>query len=204
MSEKGKYHHGNLKAELLEKAESVLISEGIRGLSLRTLARQLGVSEAAPYKHFSNKEQLLEALATEGFLRLRNHIDQAVNQEEKRPLTERLALGYVRFALAHPNLFRLMFGHEISHSLPSPARREAEKGSYQPMRNAISIILAERRNSLLQTEETALGAWSLVHGVATLMIDGKIAIPDDPESCDNKIVALCQSFIIGLYLSPAQ
>src|SRR6266850_4711197 len=102
MSTSSAYHHGDLRAALLQTAGKVLEKEGLGELSLRELARRAGVSHNAPYRHFPDRDSLLAALAAEGFALLEN---------EMRGLGAR-AMGevYIRFALQHPQRFRLMFG----------------------------------------------------------------------------------------------
>lgn len=106
----GSYHHGNLRAALLERAEAVLAESGVDGLSLRALARDLGVSHAAPSRHFRDRQALLDALAVSGFTRLNERLRTAA--ESPGPVAARLAeLGraYVDFAVTHAPLLNLMF-----------------------------------------------------------------------------------------------
>jgi len=105
------YHHGELRESLLEAAEALLEQDGPAGLSLRKVGRQLGVTPGAPYRHFEDKDALLAALATEGFRKLRAAM--LATQEGAADGQERLrraGVGYLQFASAHPELFRLMFG----------------------------------------------------------------------------------------------
>ena len=95
------YHHGDLPAALLEAALGLL--EDDQAFSLRAVARRAGVSPTAPYRHYADKEALLAALATDGFAQLAGHLEAAAE------LTD-MAVAYVAFALAHPGLFRLMYG----------------------------------------------------------------------------------------------
>src|SRR6478672_7153397 len=96
------YHHGNLRPALLRAATKTLEKEGVGALSLRDLARRAGVSHNAPYRHFPDRESLLAALAADGFEKL----GQAMRGQGGKEMGE----AYVRFALEHPQLFRLMFG----------------------------------------------------------------------------------------------
>src|SRR2546423_10801996 len=96
------YHHGDLPAALLRAAGRVLEQKGIGALSLRDAARRAGVSHNAPYRHFADREALLGALAAEGFALLAKRLRGQRGPE--------LGMAYVRFALEHPQRFRLMFG----------------------------------------------------------------------------------------------
>src|SRR5690606_17147113 len=101
------YHHGNLPAALVDAALEVLESEGIEALTLRELARRVGVTHAAPYRHFKDKAALLAALAAEGFARL----SRAVEARRGEGIAG-AAEAYLRFAADHPAHFRLMFAPE--------------------------------------------------------------------------------------------
>ncbi|MEV0037389.1 TetR/AcrR family transcriptional regulator [Streptomyces sp. NPDC050804] len=109
------YHHGDLRTALLRQAERTLEEHGADGLSLRELARDVGVSHGAPRRHFSDKRALLDALAEEGYERLGRRLDAALNDSEGElgDLTERLVLFaqiYVEFAVEHRALLGLMHG----------------------------------------------------------------------------------------------
>src|SRR4051812_36803257 len=96
------YHHGNLRPALLRAASKTLEKEGAGALSLRDLARRAGVSHNAPYRHFRDRDSLLAAIATEGFRQLGDALRGRAGKE--------MGAAYVRFALEHPQQFRLMFG----------------------------------------------------------------------------------------------
>ena len=113
------YHHGDLRAALLEGAERALAEQGPDALSLRDLARRAGVSHAAPGRHFRDKNHLLDTLALTGFERLDTRMREAV--EVPGPLRERLlalARGYVGFALDHPALLELMYARKHAPDPP--------------------------------------------------------------------------------------
>jgi len=170
------YHHGNLRLALLEKAKQHLIENGPDKISLRALARDVGVSQTAPYRHFPDKTTLLAALAAEGFKQLNEASQRA---DDHGPIvTERLAKtgrAYVQFALDNPELYRLMFGPLI------PAENEFKELNDYGARAYESIVLlvTEGIKAKEFTEGDPLilanSAWSLVHGVASLMIDNRFA-----------------------------
>src|SRR3954469_7363368 len=106
------YHHGDLRAALVKAGAELVARRGDAALSLRAVARKVGVSHAAPYHHFDGKESLLDAIAASGFEKLDAALEGALRPLEGRPPLERFhALGpaYARFAVAEPSLFRLMF-----------------------------------------------------------------------------------------------
>jgi AcrR family transcriptional regulator len=153
------YHHGDLRAALLQAAGEILEKEGLAALSLREAARQAGVSHNAPYRHFPDRDSLLAALAAEGFGLLKAELDQ-------RPEGS-MGLGYVEFALAHPQRFRLMFGGQL-RSGDYPELRAAGEESYNKLQKAFDSLGSD-------APLAAAAAWSLVHGLAHLILDGHFA-----------------------------
>lgn len=173
MDKKGAYHHGDLKAGLVASAREILEEEGLAALGLRAVARRAGVSAAAPYHHFADKVALLNEVAASGFADLAA-MQRAKMDEEKRPEKRLAILGvcYVRFACEHPALFRLMFGlgaidGEVSENL----KREAD-GSFMLLQEACVAVLSQSKRAV-PPPLMILSAWSLVHGLSHLMIDGK-------------------------------
>ncbi|MFI6868917.1 TetR/AcrR family transcriptional regulator [Nocardia sp. NPDC050406] len=119
MSIRSRYHHGDLRSALLERAEATLRKVGVDGLSLRQLARDIGVSHAAPSRHFRDKQALLDELAASGFERLGQRFAEAATAEG--PVTERLygmARAYLRFAMDNPELLALMFTRKQRSTSP--------------------------------------------------------------------------------------
>lgn len=152
------YHHGDLRPALLRAAARALEEEGPAALSLRELARRAGVSHNAPYRHFAGREALLAALAVDGFGRL----GEALAGASRRDMGE----AYVRFAIEHPQLFRLMFGGHLSFSRHGDLARAAAS----PYRALVDAFRAEP--SIADPEKAAAAAWSLVHGLSHLLLDG--------------------------------
>lgn len=169
------YHHGNLKEVLLDKAQILLIEKGVKGLSIRAVAKMAEVSEAAPYSHFKNKNELLEALALAGYRKLSDSLHQATKLNDFTRM-ERLAIGYVNFALENVELFRLMFGLALSEFEFSEHYKQVSQQSYRPMQAEVARLL-ERSSSSLTEDEAVAAAWSIVHGLSMLIIDKKLALP---------------------------
>src|ERR1700712_507777 len=103
------YHHGGLRSALLTRAERTLQTAGVDGLSLRELAREVGVSHGAPRRHFRDKAALLDALATDGFVRLQRALEDAAGERTFVENLTEVAVAYVRFATDNPALLDLMF-----------------------------------------------------------------------------------------------
>ena len=155
------YHHGDLRTAVLRSAAKLLEKEGLAALSLREVARRAGVSHNAPYRHFPDRDALLAALAAEGFERLAEALQANAGRD--------MGAAYVRFALDQPQRFRLMFGGLLRlERHPELARASAEAHG--------ALVAAMRAQKEIQDPETAAAAaWSLVHGLAHLLLDGHFA-----------------------------
>jgi AcrR family transcriptional regulator len=160
------YHHGDLPAALLRAAGQLLEKEGVERLTLRSLARRTGVSHAAPYRHFRDRDALLAALATEGFGMLGRAQREAADAGGLRAMGE----AYVRFALAHPQRFRLMFGGQLKIAR-HPALREIAAKTFE----ALSGALAARVGDPPGARDASIAAWALVHGLAQLLLGDRVA-----------------------------
>ena len=159
------YHHGDLRAAILQAAGEILEKEGLDAVTLREVARRAGVSHNAPSRHFPERETLLAALAGEGFMKLREFQGLAAGKSGARGLGE----AYVRFALEHPQRFRLMFGGRIAVT-SHPALKEAALMTF----NAVADVMAASVPGPA-ARDAAVAAWSLVHGLAMLLLDDRIA-----------------------------
>lgn len=170
------YHHGSLREALLQAAERILEREGINGLTLRAAAREAGVSHAAPKNHFGDLSGLLSELAAVGFERF--VATMQVNVRDIDPPGARMASigrGYVAFARAHPGLFLLMFRSERL-DMSRPALRAAVDASARVLSGAVGESRGEKVESTLTLPQAAsiIAAWSLVHGFAMLLLDGRL------------------------------
>ncbi|MGE3652148.1 MAG: TetR/AcrR family transcriptional regulator [Reyranellaceae bacterium] len=163
-----RYHHGDLRAALLREAGRVLASAGPEALSLRELARALGVSHNAPYKHFANRDALLAALATEGFRELTADGQEAAANAAPGETRRARALAYIRFALHRPAVFKLMFSRDVSGRAHAELGEAARTGFFA-LRQAVAGDATDRA-----ANDTALAAWAFVHGIAHLLVDRQI------------------------------
>lgn len=170
---KFKYHHGNLRDALLSAAVDILEKDGVEGLSLRALAKATGVTQAAPYSHFADKDELLAAVAENGFQRLAFQMaDDATGAPSTEARIEKLIASYIRFAQAHKALFQVMFGRELADLKKFPTLAMTAGKSY----SLISSALARRTQADVDTRFLTVTIWSLCHGLTTLIIDDKIDI----------------------------
>jgi len=158
------YHHGDLRTEILRAAGNIVEAQGGAGLSLREAARRAGVSHNAPYRHFADRDALLAALAAEGFAALDRALALAAAQGPRAR-----GEAYVRFALEHPQRFRLMFDGTLRLDA-HPALREAAARTYQGLVRAFEPLAGAQG-----APTAAAAAWALVHGLAQLLLDGHFA-----------------------------
>lgn len=171
----GSFHHGDLRWALLQAASRLLEREGALGVGLRAAARLAGVSQTAPYRHFADRESILAALAEQGLRELGDRMAEAArSQPDPVSALRAIAETYVVSAAEHPHLFRLMFGPEVADKERYPAVRDAGMRAYQLLVDTIAA--AQRAGAVRpgEREEIALGHWSMVHGVASLIVDGRL------------------------------
>ena len=161
------YRHGNLKEELLREALAVLALSGGSAVSLRALARRLGVSSGAPYRHYPDRETLLRALVRRGFTDLAVAAARADAGAAPGAAIAAQAIAYVRFARGNPALLRLMFGALRFDPAVAPTAEAAFEVLAGRMRR-------DRPDDPL-LESRLLAAWSLMHGLAMLSVDGQIS-----------------------------
>lgn len=168
---KFKYHHGNLREALIAAALDILQNDGIDQLSLRNLARATGVTQAAPYSHFRDKDELLAAVAESGFQQLALQMaEDAAGLRDARARIEKLMGSYLRFARENTPLFRLMFGRELSDMKKFPTLAMTAGKSYA----LISAALSARASQEVETRFLTVAVWSLCQGLADLIVSGKI------------------------------
>lgn len=160
----------------------MLETEGAAGLGLRELARMVGVSAAAPYRHFDSKTSLLEALAITGYQRFSMAMRAAEQESAQAQRLGAMGQAYVRFALANPSLFRLMFSPELKRD-NRPGLKMAADAAFDTLR-AVTAALPEGEKRI-----AALRAWAQVHGLAVLLLDGQIALREG-EDVDGLIAAI--------------
>ncbi|QOZ08612.1 TetR/AcrR family transcriptional regulator [Bradyrhizobium sp. CCBAU 51765] len=171
------YHHGALREALLKAAERVLERDGLGGLTLRAVAREAGVSHAAPTHHFGDLTGLLSELAAVGFRQFNAAMASACD-DATTPLERALARpkAYVVYAQAHPGMYGIMFRTErLDYSRPS--LHEAAEASFAGLANAIGMMRQEQisEDALTLTQGAAIArAWSMVHGFTMLLLDGRL------------------------------
>jgi AcrR family transcriptional regulator len=186
------YHHGNLRSALLAAAERTLRERGVHELSLRELAREIGVSHGAPRRHFPDRQALLDGLAESGFERLGAELRAAADRagDEFQPRLEATAAAYIRFATADPALLDLMFA---SKQRMQPSLHGAMERAFSVL---IELILQGQAIGQLQPgdpERVGLVLFSTVQGIAALLTAGMIT----PEQLDELTTDAIAHFLRG-------
>lgn len=193
------YHHGDLRRSLLDAALDLVASKGAHGLSIREAAQMAGVSAGAPYRHFPSKDFLLAALAADGYRVLGDRLQRA-REHDRGDFSRQVraaAQAYLQVALDHPERFRLMFGGYF----PSPADYPDLLDACEATETILFEMLREGQEagavSALPVAQLATVTHAFIHGLASLLIEGQLAIP--PETpLDAWFAPLFDAFWKGL------
>jgi len=197
-SAKAAYHHGDLRRALIESALSLMAEKSAASLSLREVARRAGVSHAAPYRHFADKDALLAAVAEEGFCVFGRQLAAAAAAVED-PLARLKAIGiaYVHYALAHPIHYRVMFGSYDVTASGTPTLVEASQRSYDVLLQAIRAAQSADVVRPGEPQILSMAAWSLTHGLAMLLLENCVP-QQDTASTEALIASVVDVMSVGL------
>lgn len=193
---KATYHHGDLRRALLDATLGLVDQHGPQGFTLRAAARAAGVTPSATYHHFKDKDDLLTAVAEDGFDDFRKALEAAAQKPapSARERSRNVGVAYVLFATQHPTLFRVMVGFGVQaymrqgHVLPSAV------ATYELVREALVQGLRSRPTEKI-SEAEVLGWWSVVHGLAFLAIDGHLG---DMSSSPRRVEVVVRAVISAL------
>jgi AcrR family transcriptional regulator len=172
-----KYHHGDLENALIRAGIEILSKEGIDGLTLRKVAKRVGVSYAAPYAHFKDRQALIAAISTEGFKQLYNDLEAAVSAHAGDPRQQLVegAWAYVQFAMDNTAIFKIMFSGVLEKEKDYPSFVEISRRTFE---RVVEIVRACQDAGVLRSappELMAVSVWGQVHGVISLMLEGQIS-----------------------------
>ncbi|GAB3383377.1 TetR/AcrR family transcriptional regulator [Azotobacter armeniacus] len=193
-----RYHHGDLKAALIHAADEILAEQGVEGFSLREAARRAGVSSAAPAYHFGSAAGLLSEVAVLGFVGLAKHLDVGAARSAPAQRLRMQGIGYVRFALTYPGRFHLMFRRDLL-SEDHSALQEAGERTLMQLEDSIRAIRSIPEDQPLDAEARAalLATWSMVHGFAHLVLDGKLAHMHAGATADNLLESVLPKMLLS-------
>ncbi len=170
------YHHGNLREAILSESMSWIKKKGVESLSLREIAKKLGVTHSAPNKHFAKKEELLASLIEAGFIQFKKALLEGKKDMDKHPREAFIAMGksYLRFANENPEMYRLMFSNNIEDMTNYPACEKAGLESFDVLLS--SVITLQERGLLRDGDPKSIAflIWSFTHGYVMLVQDGRL------------------------------
>lgn len=185
MTSTSNYHHGNLRQALLDEAIKEIREHGVDKLSLRALARSLGVSQTAPYRHFNDKNALLAELAANAFNELADSVKQQIDTQHCALInTQAAGHAYLNYGINNPEKYRLMFGINIEHREQYDHLVVAGNGAFELLANLINQ--GQHSGVFIKGDAGLLAStcWSNLHGFVLLSIDGLFArreLPASPE-----------------------
>jgi AcrR family transcriptional regulator len=187
----------DLRAQVLEASVALIAEQGLGGLSMREVARRAGVSHQAPYHHFADKAAIVAALVERGFERFANRLETAANVGTAAHRLERVGNAYVAFALDEPVYFRLMFRPELTDLERFPAAGAAGARAFAVLQR---LVDEEAGGRMRPTTKEAMVSmhWALVHGLATLLLDGPLGAQfPDAASRDRHVAKVLRLFADG-------
>ena len=184
------YHHGDLAQQLIDLAIREISESGTEKLSLRSIAREAGVSQTAPYRHFPTKNCLLAAIATQGFNQLRNSLEQEVAAAaDLEDAFIRIGVAYVRFARSHSTEYHLMFGGVLADFSEYEMLQTASMECFNVLKSVLEALKATRGLEIGLAHFTG-AVWSVVHGLSSLQINLENSDPETSLSPRSAIKAL--------------
>ena len=160
------YHHGNLKQELIDCACKLCERDGYTKLSIRTLAKESGVSQTAPYRHFETKEALYASVATDGFKKLHRACYIDINKKVKKKNLVEKGCKYIEFGLNNANTYDLMFGTAVGDFSNYPELLESANSTYENMKSAFSKLANEDDEAIAFK---CITLWSMIHGLVGIL-----------------------------------
>jgi len=200
LNQKTNYHHGNVREELLNAGLIHLENNDAESLSFREMARQIGVSANAVYRHFESKDSFLAALAAKGFQQLQEEQSQTLQGGSSQHEAFKLfGLAYINFAKNNRNLFALMFNPDLQKN-EALELKEAADSTYNQLHKLTASILDVGDNDA-QAELLAMLSFSLVHGLSHLLLEGRLA---ESEEKANNLVLLVMNYATSLLASSAE
>ena len=183
----GQYHHGDLRRALIEEALRTIQTDGVEHLTLRAVGERLGVSRTALYRHFSDKQALLAVVGREGFRLLRLALTAAFEGHGRgREGFEAMGVAYVRFAVAHSSHYRVMFGRFIESCSRDAEFVQEAAAAFQVL---VDSLVEQQQAGLVRLDDPVTLArfiWSIVHGIAMLVIDGQLRGADEHGEALNQ------------------
>jgi AcrR family transcriptional regulator len=177
------YHHGDLRAALLDTARDVLETAPPDAITLKSLAERLGVTQSAPYRHFETREAVLAAVAADGFSRFREMIIAARTEAPEAERFERACLAYLAFGRANRGVYKLMFASKIVPTSRSGALGDAANSAFE-------LLMGSTANHAIadQAHSVAMWVWSTLHGLVMLEADDLMKGSENPAATSAAVI----------------
>lgn len=195
LSQSIKYHHGNLKAELVSAALALLDEQGIEGVGIRQIARRVGVAHSAPANHFKNKQALFTALATQCFADLNCLLDEQVSPAlDLSAAVHGICQCLLNYALTSPHRYSLMWRKDCVDT----QNAELDAAMETVYQKLLSVLASHTQAKQVDIESQAIAIWSLIHGYVSLRLDGSLGKGQDDITGSDRSNAIVSVLLEGL------
>ncbi|HEY0969572.1 MAG TPA: TetR/AcrR family transcriptional regulator [Gemmatimonadales bacterium] len=197
------YHHGDLRTTLIRCGLALLRAEGPEALTLRGVAREAGVSQTAPYRHFTDRRALAAAIAAEGFRGLGAAMGRAMQRHDGHEAFRQVAFAYIRYAHQHAAEYRIMFGSELAHRADLPELAAASRSVLELVTAGIERLQAAGLVGAGDARALATSTWAMLHGLVMLSLDAQTGgSGHPPEQLDPLIETAIHLLLFGMAPEP--
>lgn len=186
------YHHGDLRAALIASARHILEKARPEEITLKSLALRLGVSQPAPYRHFTNRDALLAAVAADGFERFRDTLVAARDEARENEAFLQSCLAYLKFARANRGVYRLMFASQLLREADDEALDRASSAAFDFLVEGVAKTAPPER-----VRAIAVWIWSTLHGLAMLEAEGLAGGPPSADVSPEDVVRQMMATLVG-------
>lgn len=186
------YHHGDLRNELIEVGAKLLIEQGLEDFSLRKVAKEIGVSHAAPYRHFKDKEDLIVEITNKGIAEFYNALAKPFYEYMNQPRRQLIELGkaYIQFAVNNPYLMKILFFSDLKKKIDLSKISGLNNNSYSLLEESVKNCITSGETTIKDVQALSLLSWSFVHGLSALMMENVIDFGESNEEIIDKMVSL--------------
>ncbi|WP_074204397.1 TetR/AcrR family transcriptional regulator [Parasphingorhabdus marina] len=184
------YHHGDLRSAILNEARTILESQGEEAMTMRRIAEGIGVSAMAAYKHFANRDAILQALAIEGFNKLARVTSRARKKNKLPADAQLVAIGvaYIMHGISHPEIYRVMFG-QLTSGITDAATKSAADEAYGVLCDCLRDNAEHFGFEKKEAETHAFSVWSMAHGMTSLFVEGHARTRNFKTKAQQRAVA---------------